>query len=166
MSDDGLTPRFALWLRLKEAHERRTGRLYPFPPPPGSPFAAAVPAASDARPAQEAAALPECRHSPDFRSVVWFGTQYRFTRNQAGCLRVLWEAWAAGTPEMDGVTVTTQADVSHTRLLEVFRGKQGMHPAWGTMLVQGETKGAYRLSEHKPTGTKPVRRKTRRKTRR
>ena len=90
---------------------------------------------------------PNVRHSDDFRSVVWFGTSYTFTRNQAACVKVLWTAWKAGTPELEGLTVVTQADVSQTRLSDVFKAKGKMHLAWGTMIGQGRTKGAYRLSE-------------------
>jgi hypothetical protein len=90
---------------------------------------------------------PNVRHSDDFRSVVWSGTPYTFTRNQAACVKVLWEAWKAGTPELDGLTVVTQADVSQTRLIDVFRSKGKAHVAWGTMIMQGQSKGAYRLSD-------------------
>ncbi len=90
---------------------------------------------------------PAFRHSDDFRSVVWSGTSYTFTRNQASCVKVLWAAWKTDTPELDGVTVVTQANVTQTRLIDVFKAKGRMHPAWGTMITNGSTKGAYRLSE-------------------
>jgi len=98
--------------------------------------------------ANEAAAHnSNVRHSDDFRSVVWFGKSYTFTKNQAACVKVLWEAWKAGTPELDGLTVVAQADVSQTRLIDVFRSKGKAHVAWGTMIAQGQSKGAYRLSD-------------------
>ena len=62
-------------------------------------------------------------------------------------MKVLWAAWEAATPELDGLTVVTQADVSQTRLSDVFKAKGKMHLAWGTMIAQGQSKGAYRLSE-------------------
>jgi hypothetical protein len=92
---------------------------------------------------------PNVVHSADFRSVVWSGTSYTFTKSQAACVGVLWAAWKAGTPELDGLTVVTQADVSQTRLIDVFRSKGRAHAAWGTMIMQGQSKGAYRLSDYR-----------------
>jgi hypothetical protein len=81
------------------------------------------------------------RHSPDFRSVLWYGRDYQFTKSQAACVKVLWEEWKNKTPEMDQQTVLELADSSSNRLIDVFRD----HPAWGTMIVSGKTKGSYRL---------------------
>lgn len=47
----------------------------------------------------------EAKHSPDFRSVNWFGTEYHFTATQAACVSVLWDAWTNGTPEIGGDTL-------------------------------------------------------------
>lgn len=108
-----------------------------------------------------------CKHSPDFRSVRWHGHDYSFTRNQALCVKELWAAWEAGTPERDGVSVVTEADVSQARLVDVFKRKSGMHPAWGALIVPGATKGSYRLSDGPSIAKKPrqkVPRKTPRKT--
>jgi|GEM_PF-2934798 len=84
----------------------------------------------------------EARHSADFRSVVWFGQEYMFTANQAACIRLLWEAWENGTPEVSGAMILENAGIDQKRLSAVFRG----HPAWGTMIRPGQTKGSYRLS--------------------
>ncbi len=37
-------------------------------------------------------ATPETKHSIDFRSVYWFGTNYNFTSNQAAAVKILWES--------------------------------------------------------------------------
>ena len=87
-----------------------------------------------------------CRHSKDFRSVKWCGQSYLFTKSQALCVKVMWEASQQGTPEMEGLTILTDADAAGTRLIDVFR----KHPAWGTMIVKGGTKGAYRLAPDLP----------------
>lgn len=109
-------------------------------------------------------------HSADFRSVFWSGTPYTFTKSQAACVKVLWVAWEACTPELDGLTVVTQADVSQTRLIDVFRSKGKAHPAWGAMIVQGQSKGAYRLNDATavvpPKVPRTQSRKTTRKTHR
>ena len=95
---------------------------------------------------------PDCdsvSHSPDFRSVRWFGQSYSFTPNQAACVKMLWEAWERGTPEVGGQTLLDAADASTERIDVVFRGCS----AWNTMIVSGNTKGAYQLA--KPTAEAP-----------
>lgn len=83
------------------------------------------------------------RHSSDFRSVIWFGTPFSFTANQAACIKVLWDAWENGTPDVGDQTIIEAADASSLRLSVVFRDS----PAWGTMIRPGHTKGTHRLSE-------------------
>jgi hypothetical protein len=84
-------------------------------------------------------------HSPDFRSVKWFGNDFGFTANQAAVVRVLWHAWAQGTPDVGDETVLAAVDeqAPPARLNTLFRD----HPAWGTMIVAGTTKGTHRLTE-------------------
>lgn len=52
----------------------------------------------DAAPATE---LGDYDHSPDFRSVRWFGESYTFTENQALRVKLLWENWERGTPDVE-----------------------------------------------------------------
>jgi hypothetical protein len=94
---------------------------------------------------------PEARHSTDYRSVVWFGTSYYFTPTQAACVKVLWREWANGTPEVgeDTVLEDHEVEADAKRLIDVFRDRKSparYHPAWGSMIVPGSTKGAYRLN--------------------
>jgi hypothetical protein len=92
----------------------------------------------------------ETRHGIDFRSVRWYGTDYTFTKNQAAIVKLLWDAWENGTPEVGGDTLLTEADCETKRLDHLFNlGKHGRHPAWGTMIRPGSQKGTYRLA--KPT---------------
>lgn len=86
----------------------------------------------------------ESTHSPDFRSVRWNGQTFTFTANQAACVRILWEAWQAGTPDVgDGYTLE-QAEAGEKRgLRHVFRD----HPAWDAMIVSGATKGTHRIAD-------------------
>src|SRR5262245_25510097 len=86
---------------------------------------------------------PDARHSLDFRSVHWFGRDFAFTPNQAACVKVLWGAWANGTPDVGDPTLLTAADCGSDRLVDVFKH----NPAWGTMIVNGSTKGSSRLQE-------------------
>lgn len=85
---------------------------------------------------------PQPRHSADFRSVDWFGTKHAFTLTQAACVRVLWEAWKNGTPELSQATILERAETASSRLANVFRN----HPAWETMIVSGQRKGTFRLA--------------------
>lgn len=81
-------------------------------------------------------------HSMDFRSVNWFGTIYEFTQNQAAIVSRLWEAWESGSPVVGDEALREAADCSSERLDLVFRDS----PAWGTMIVPGQTRGSRRLS--------------------
>jgi hypothetical protein len=91
----------------------------------------------------------EFAHSPDFRSVRWFGATYTFTENQAPRVGLLWQNWEKGTP-----------DVGRQALLDAVEESSGQHiahvfrdcPAWGTMIVSAK-KGSYRL--RRPTDSIP-----------
>ncbi len=87
----------------------------------------------------------ETLHSPDFRSVNWFGRKYTFTGTQAACVKLLWENWEQGTPELAEPTILDSAGTSGDRLRDVF--DKGKHDAWGTMIVPGTRKGTFRLAE-------------------
>jgi hypothetical protein len=91
-------------------------------------------AAASAEPARTA-------HSLDYRSVWWFGRSLHFTKTQAAVVALLWQAWEAGTPDVGGETLLEAVGSDSKRLAEVFKG----HPAWGSMIVQGGTQGAYCL---------------------
>ena len=81
-------------------------------------------------------------HSPDFRSVNWYGTPYQFSRTQALCVKVLWEASESGARDVGDATILRIADSDAMRLPLVFRG----NPAMGAMIVEGSTKGTHRLA--------------------
>jgi hypothetical protein len=83
----------------------------------------------------------QMNHSPDFRSILWFGTSYSFTSGQAACVKQLWQAWQSGAPEIGQGVVLDNAGMESSRLVDIFKG----HLAWGTVIVPGGTKGAYRL---------------------
>jgi hypothetical protein len=83
-------------------------------------------------------------HSEDFRSVRWYGTDYTFTATQAACIKVLWEAWEHGTPELGQAFILDAAGSESGRLRDVF--EKGKHPAWNKLIVSSR-KGVFRLSE-------------------
>jgi hypothetical protein len=86
---------------------------------------------------------PATSHSPDFRSYVWGQERYSFTPNQAAMVRVLQEAHDAGAPDVGHDTLLEAAGSEGGRVREVFRG----HPAWGNLIVRGDTKGTLRLAD-------------------
>jgi hypothetical protein len=104
-------------------------------------------AAQDLVPVAGRPPSPPARHSPDFRSVLWFGQYYSFTTGQAACVQIMWNAWEQGTPEMAQQRILGDAGLDSACLLYVFKG----HAAWGTMIVHGGTKGAFRLQEPPPS---------------
>jgi hypothetical protein len=90
--------------------------------------------------------LSPARHSPDFRSVHWYGTDYTFNEAQAAIVAVLWEAWENGTPDVGHRTLLDKAKVAYDRLPDVFKVKGESHPAWGTMIQSNiGSKGVARL---------------------
>jgi hypothetical protein len=97
--------------------------------------------------------LPPARHSADFRSVHWYGTDYCFTEGQAAVVAELWKAWENGTPDVGHRHLRAQAKLQSDRLADLFKEKGQSHPAWGTMIQSGiGTKGTARLCPPK----KPV----------
>jgi hypothetical protein len=84
------------------------------------------------------AAELDARFGDDFRSVCWFGTDYSFTPNQAGVVKVLWNAWQSRTPEVSDTTLLDASGGDGRRIRDVFRGTGNkMHPAWDTMIQRG-----------------------------
>ncbi len=82
-------------------------------------------------------------HSDDFRSLKWFGETYSFTVNQAPVVKMLYENWQNGTPDVGNETLLSAVDHEFPpeRLSVLFRD----HPAWGTIIVSGTTKGTRKL---------------------
>jgi hypothetical protein len=126
------------WLRVFVAGLSGEGAVLPGTEQPPAPLAPDPPRPGRPRPAALVA------HSDDFRSVRWFGTEYSFTPTQSACVRVLWEAWARGTPDVGHQTILNTARSDSARLREVFN--KGKHPAWGTMIAS-HRKGTFRLAE-------------------
>ena len=81
------------------------------------------------------------RHSEDFRSVNWFGTQYSFTPAQAAIVRTLWRNWEQGVPEVGQDFLLDKAEVESKQVKDVFKN----NAAWNTLIVSGATRGSYML---------------------
>lgn len=84
-------------------------------------------------------------HSSDFRSIRWGGETYSFTERQAPVVEKLYEAWTNGAPDVGRETLLQAVDhaAPPSRLDNLFRDSL----AWKTLIVQGGTRGTYRLKE-------------------
>ena len=121
-----------------------THTVLPFGPPPEPPADPPPPEpGAGAGRVPPPAPLPPCRHSEDFRDVVWFGQRQEplFTPAQAAVVRQLWRAWENGTPGVSQETLIEGAALECGRLRDVFRG----HPCWGTMIISPR-RGLYMLN--------------------
>lgn len=81
-------------------------------------------------------------HSPDFRSVNFYGHLYRFSPTQAAIVAELWRAWEEGNPEIGQAALLEAADAASRSLRDVFRRS----PAWGVLILAGEGPGTFRLA--------------------
>lgn len=89
---------------------------------------------------------PAARHSQDFSSVHWFGTDYTFTAMQADAVSEWWAAWKHGTPDVRDTTILTEVGAKSKKKASLHNILSG-HPAWGTMIIAGATKGTHRLQQ-------------------
>ena len=85
------------------------------------------------------------QHSDDYRSVDWFGQFYQFSPTQGAIVAILWRHWENGVPEVSQDYLLEAVGSEANRLTDLFRGGRGRHPAWGTMIQPGSTRGTYRL---------------------
>ncbi len=90
----------------------------------------------------------EYSHNPEFTYVVFNSVPYKFTQNQAACVKVLWENWQHKRPERSPQSITEAAGIPDSKFTNVFRngvkGTSRCHAAWKVMIV--ETDGHYRLA--------------------
>lgn len=82
------------------------------------------------------------QHGADFRTLIWGGIRYHFTRSQAAAVRLLWEAWESGLPELSQEYVLAEIESDADKLSDLFKG----NPAWGNVIVHAG-KGMVRLAE-------------------
>ncbi len=86
--------------------------------------------------------LSPFRHSIDFACVRFDGTLYSFTATQSKVVKLLWEAWKNGTPNVRQDTLMEGVDCESKRISDIFKG----HAALNTLIVPGEAKGTFRLN--------------------
>ncbi len=77
----------------------------------------------------------------------WYGTQYTFSPKQAAVVKMLYEQWLAGTPEVSQEALLETAGSEGGRLVDLFkRDKDLFH----TIVASGKKKGTYRLNRPDP----------------
>ena len=59
---------------------------------------------------------PHAVHSTDFRFVDWFGEKHSVTARQAAAVRVLWEDWKKGAPDVGQEILLAEARLLAKRL--------------------------------------------------
>lgn len=90
-------------------------------------------------------------HSDDFTSINWFGEPFSLTRMQAASIKLLWEHYERGTPDLSGDTIlerigsSGREDKERNRNLFQYIFKRNK-TAWNTLIIRGKTKGTYRLN--------------------
>lgn len=124
-------PKRAQWITI----ETSNGATYRMPVPEQSTSPPPQPSTNSP------SALPPRRRSPDCRSVHWDGCLYEFTAEQSQVVRLLWDAWENGTPDVAQETLRDLAKVYTSRLRDLFR----KNPAWGALICKGKTQGSLRL---------------------
>jgi len=83
--------------------------------------------------------------SDDYRSATFRGKSYSFTSRQAQVVEMLHEAYLNGTPELGKDHILEKLGSPNSRLRDTFK----KHPAWNSLIVSGEKRGAYRLNLRK-----------------
>ena len=86
--------------------------------------------------------VPGFRHSVDFRSAVWNGQRYSFTPQQAQVVEMLLDAYLNDTPDLGQGYLLDRIGTTASELRFTFRD----NAAWGTLVVNGGTRGAFRLA--------------------
>ena len=81
------------------------------------------------------------RHSPDYAMVVVDSQEHHLSSLRAAAVRVLHEAHLDGIPELRGQYILATIESDSRGLSDIFKRS----PAWGTLVVPGGSRGAYRL---------------------
>jgi len=78
----------------------------------------------------------------DFITIEWEGRRFELPRMAAAAVKVLYQAWKSGAPEMPQQAVLKRIKSKNSRLHDVFRGT-GL---WNALVVPGERLGTRRLN--------------------
>lgn len=97
------------------------------------------------RPAKRKVALratARFQPSTDYRSILWRGTPYTLTPNQATIVRRLHEAHLAGTPALGKEALLDAIQAETSRVRDSFKGSTLLD----TLVVRGDRRGTYKLN--------------------
>lgn len=90
--------------------------------------------------------------SSDFRWVRWGEQSFTFTPTEAACVKILFDSRRDGVPVLGQLEILDRAGSNGDRLRDVFRKNGKMNPAWGTLIVQADRKGLYRIADPHESG--------------
>jgi len=80
--------------------------------------------------------------SGDYCSIKYKGVLYRLTPNQSKIVRMLHDAYLAGTPALRGDTLLAALEAETSRVRDSFKNS----PLWGTLIVSNRSpRGTYQL---------------------
>lgn len=94
-------------------------------------------------------------HTSDYQLVSWHGERWNFSPKQRIVVRVLWEAWEAGRPEVSQRELLDAAESECDSLLELFKKDNRPHPAMGN-LIKRVSPTVYRLAFPTPEEEPPA----------
>lgn len=100
--------------------------------------------------AGESAPRPAVVAGEDCRSVRWGDRVFSFGPVQARAVRLLVDAWDAGTFDVPDEALLRAAGSDQGRLARLFEDRD----AWGVMVVPGASRGTHRIADpaHAPPG--------------
>jgi len=142
------------WEKFRYLTQEAASRIYRENPKlPEPPTGTNIPIATVAnwcvKPQAKSDVLDNCEHSPDYRSITWYGQSYTFNPTQAKAIKLLWAAWEnpdkVGVHQKDVAAAMNSASENY-RLVYSFRKNKKYHPAWRT-IIKHNGDGVYSLVE-------------------
>lgn len=106
-----------------------------------------------ARPAEQYSLEPYATET--YELVTWQGRRYTFTKAQRAVIKVLWEAWLKGRPEVEARTLLNASGTSagNAKLSNLFTNKEAT--GWGTLIIKVGQGTCYRLAFYSPGDPDP-----------
>jgi len=107
-------------------------------------------ASADTSPTAEPEHKQEFRVSDDGRSIFWNGKHWALTSRQGQAVRILYERYKSGTPDVSDYEILEALGTSNSRLRDTFRNS----PLWNTLIIS-KKKGMHRLDPENVSRVSP-----------
>jgi hypothetical protein len=89
---------------------------------------------------------PSFEVSEDCGTVRYRGKEYVLTRNQASMMRVLYQAYLDGFPNVEKLKLLAAVNNEESQVKDSWK----LSPLWGTLIVSDKRRGRYRLNLPNP----------------